>query len=146
MEFFQRFLKKLIQEDFSGFTNNDWFTLIFLFSVDSYCLFYAKHCFLKKQQHEFDFKRVNVKLLQYEIITSEIVKKKHLWMVVKSFFFVILMPTNKREKGDLHRASKAPVEMKLTFGKKININEVCYSLHCCNKYLYNVYQTLLMLI
>ena len=55
------------------------------------------------------------------------------------------MPANKPKKEDLHRAGKTPGQMKLTFGKKIKINEVCYSLHCCNELLYNVYQALLML-
>ena len=57
-------------------------------------------------------------------------------------FSVIPLPNSKREKEDLHRAGKASGQTKLTFAKKIII-ETCYSLHCCNKLLCNVYQALL---
>ena len=49
------------------------------------------------------------------------------------------MPTNKHKIEDLDKAGKTAGQMKLTFGKKIKINQVCFSLHCCNKLLYNVY-------
>ena len=61
------------------------------------------------------------------------------------FFSVIPLPTNKCEKEDLHCASKVPGQSKLTFAKN-TIIEACYSLHCCNKLLCNVYQGVLMLI
>ena len=52
--------------------------------------------------------------------------------------WICYMPTDKRKKGNLHRAGKAPGQTKLI--------EVCYSLRCCNELLCNVYQALLTLI
>ena len=43
LEVFQRFLKKLIQEHFSVFTINDWFTLICLFWVDFLFVCFAQN-------------------------------------------------------------------------------------------------------